>query len=69
MVSAINTVEKKDMTIYSAAARYSVPHKMLDDRIKGHVRRSTYPGPRTIFTSEEECGVWSHLQHSCIIAQ
>ena len=27
MVSAMNAVEKKEMTIYSAAARFSVPRK------------------------------------------
>ena len=43
MDSAMNVVEKKEMTIYSAAARFSVPHKTLDDRIKGHVKHGS-PG-------------------------
>ena len=53
MVSAMNAVEKKEMTIYSAAARFSAPRKTLDDRIKGHVKRGTSPGPVTALEQEE----------------
>ena len=61
MVSAMNAVEKKEITIYSAAARFSVPCKMLDDRIKGHVKHGTNPGPRTVFTPEQEEVLVSYL--------
>ena len=61
MVSAMNAVEKKEMTIYSAAARFSVPRKTLDDRMKGHVKHGTNPGPRTVFTPEQDEALVSYL--------
>ena len=61
MVSAMNTVEKKEMTVYSAAARFSVPRKTLDDRIKGRVKHSTSPGPATALTLEQEEALVSYL--------
>ena len=53
MVSAMNAVEKNEMTIYSAAARFSVPCKTLDARIKGYVKHGTSPGPVTALTLEQ----------------
>ena len=61
MVSAMNAVEKKEMTIYSAAARFSVPRKTLDDRMKGHVKHGTNPGPCTVLTPEQEEALVSYL--------
>ena len=61
MVSAMNAVEKKEMTIYSAAARFSVPRKTLDDRIKELVKHSTSPGPVTALTLEQEEALVSYL--------
>ena len=61
MVSAMNAVEKKEMTIYSAAARFSVPRKTWDDRMKGHVKHGTNPGPRTVLTPEQEEALVSYL--------
>ena len=46
---------------YSAAARFSVPRKMLDDRMKGHVKHGTNPGPRTVLTPEQEEALVSYL--------
>ena len=63
MVSAINAVEKKEMTIYSAAARSSVPRKTLDNRIKGCVKYSTSPGPVTTLTLEQEEALVSYLSY------
>ena len=54
MVSAMNAVEKKEVTIYSAAARFIVPRKTLDDRIKGRVKHGTSTGPVTALTLEQE---------------
>ena len=53
MVSAMNVVEKKEMTIYSAAAMFSVPRKTLDDRIKRRAKHGTSPGPVTTLTLEQ----------------
>ncbi len=50
----MNAVEKKELTIYSAAARFGVPRKTLDDRIKGHVKHGISPGPKTALTPEQE---------------
>ena len=63
MVSAMNAVEKKEMTIYSGAARFSVPRKTLDDRMKGHVKHGTNPGPRTVLTPEQEEALVSYLSY------
>ena len=41
------------MTIYSAAAGFSVPCKTLDDRIKGQVKHDTSPGPVTALTLDK----------------
>ena len=49
------------MTIYSAAARFSVPRKTLDDRMKGHVKHGTNPGPCTVLTPEQEEALVSYL--------
>ena len=61
MVSAMNAVEKKETTIYSAAARFSVPRKTLDDRIKGRFKHGTSPGPVTALTLEQEEALFSYL--------
>ena len=61
MVSPMNAVEKKEMTVYSAAARFSVPRKTLDDRMKGHVKHGTNPSPRTVLTPEQEEALVSYL--------
>ena len=49
------------MTIYSAATRFSVPCKTLDDRIKGRVKHGTSPGPATVLTLEQEEALVSYL--------
>ena len=36
--------KKKEMSVYSAAAKFNVPRKRLDDRIKGHIRHDTKSG-------------------------
>ena len=61
MVSAMNAVEKKEMTIYSAAARFSVPRKTSDERIKGHVKHGASPGLATALTLEQEEAFVSYL--------
>ena len=61
MVSAMSAVEKKERTIYSAAARFSVPRKTLDDRIKGRVKHGTSPGPVTALTLKQEEVLVSYL--------
>ena len=61
MVSAISVVRKNDMTIYSAAAKFSVPRKTLDDRIKGLVKHGSKPGPSTILSAEEEQALEAYL--------
>ena len=57
----MNAVEKKEMTIYSAAARFSAPCKTLDDRIKGRIKHGTSPGPVTAITLEQEEALVSYL--------
>ena len=47
MASAMSAVHNKETTIYKAAAKFNVPRKTLDDRIKGLVKHGTKPGPRT----------------------
>ena len=48
----ISAMAVKEMTIYSAASKFNVPRKTLDDRIKGHVRHGTNPGPPTALTED-----------------
>ena len=54
MVFVMNAVEKKEMTIYSDVATFSVPRKTLDDRIKVRVKHGTNPGPVTALTRVQE---------------
>ena len=54
MISAMSAVNSKEMTIYKAVAMFNVPRKTLDDRIKGHVKHGTKPGPPTATTPEQE---------------
>ena len=61
MVSAMSAVENREMTIYSAAAKFKVPRKTLDDRVKGLVRHGTNPGPCTALTREQEDALVSYL--------
>ena len=61
MVGAMEAVRNKELTIYSAAAKFKVPRKTLDDRIKGHVRHSTKSGPSIILSEEEESALESYL--------
>ena len=49
------------MTVYSAAGRFSVPRKTLDDRMKGHVRHGTNLGPHRVLTPEQEEALVSYL--------
>jgi len=49
------------MTIYSAAARFSVPRKTLDDRVKGHVKHGPSPAPGTTLTLDQEEALVSYL--------
>ena len=37
MVAALESVNKKEMTVAQAATTYNVPRKTLDDRVKGCV--------------------------------
>ena len=60
MVSAMTAVRNKEMTIYSAAAKFNVPRKTLDD-IKGLVKHGTKPGPSTALTPEQEDALVSYL--------
>ena len=61
MTAAMKAVSDKEMTITQAAAKYSVPHKTLDDRIKKKVEHGSRPGPSTVLTKEEEDGLVSYL--------
>ena len=49
------------MTIYSAAAKFSVPRNTLHDRIKGLVKHGSKPGPSTILSAEEEQALEAYL--------
>ena len=61
MVSATNAVEKNEMAIYFAAARFSLPCKTLDDRTKGRVKHGTSPGSVTVLTLEQKEALVSYL--------
>ena len=61
MVSAMNAVRNKEMSIYKAAAHFKVPRKTLDDRIKGHVQHGSRPGPSTVLSAKEEDALVSYL--------
>ena len=61
MTAAMKAVSDKEMAITQAAAKYSVPHKTLDDRIKKKVEHGSRPGPSTVLTKEEEDGLVSYL--------
>ena len=60
MVGAMEAVRNTELTIYSAAAKFKVPRKTLDDRIKGHVRHGTKSGPSIILSEEEESALESY---------
>lgn len=53
-VAAMQAVEKEELTISAAAAKFKVPRKILDDRLKGRVQHGTAPSPSTVLTAEEE---------------
>ena len=36
------------------AVKFKVPHKTLEDRVKGRVKHGTLPGPKTVLTGDEE---------------
>ena len=61
MAMVMDAVRNEKMSIYSAAVKFSVPRKTLDDRIKGHVKHGTKPGPSTILSDEEEHAMESYL--------
>ena len=44
MVAALESVNKKEMTVAQAATTYNVPRKTFNDRVKGWVVHGTNPG-------------------------
>ena len=44
MVAALESFNKKEMTVAQAATMYNVPRKTLNDRVKGWVVHGTNPG-------------------------
>jgi len=61
MVAAMQAVEKEELTISAAAAKFKVSRKTLDNCIKGRVQHGTAPGPSTVLTAEEEHALQSYL--------
>ena len=54
MEAAIKAVQEEGMTVSGASKQFSVPRKILDDRIKGCVKHGCKPGSSTALTAEEE---------------
>ena len=51
---------KKELTVYKAAVTLKVPRKILDDRVKGHVKHGSKPGPTTLLSPDEEDALESY---------
>ena len=61
MVAAIGDVKDHSLTVTTAARKYNVPRKTLDDRIKGKVVHGTHPGVSTVLTAKEESALVVYL--------
>ena len=64
MLMAMNDVKEGKLTAYTAAKKYNVPRRTLDDRLKGRVQHGTNPGPSTVLTKEEEANLVAYLLHT-----
>jgi len=60
MEAAIKAVEGGEK-VASAAKRFQVPRKTLDDRVKGRVKHGTNPGPNTALAADEESAQANYL--------
>lgn len=61
MRAAIVAVTDDKIGVSTAATKYGVPRKTLDDRVKGRVRHGVNPGAKAVLTSEEESSLVSYL--------
>ena len=53
MVKAMESV-KEGMSVRGASMKFSVPHKTLEDRVKGRVPHGTNPGVKIILSKTVE---------------
>ena len=61
MMAALESVNKKALTVAQAATMYNVPRKMFDDRVKGQVAHGTNPGRDTVLSATEEKALCNYL--------
>ena len=54
MVKAMEAVISNTMGVNQAAASYNVPPTTLKNRISGHVKHGTKPGPKSYLTPEQD---------------
>ena len=54
MEKALEAVQKNLTSVTTAAKKFNVPRKTLDDMVKGHVVHGRKSGPGTILTPAEE---------------
>ena len=65
MVSAMNAVLVEKMKCGTAAKKYNVPRKSLENRVKGRVTHGVKPGPTTILSSEDEGALVEYIKFMC----
>ena len=61
MISAMKAVQDGEENVTSAAKKFNVPRRTLDDRIKGRVTHGTNPGRTPVLTKEEEGALVTYL--------
>ena len=65
MVSAMNAVLVEKMKCGTAAKKYNVPRKSLENGVKGRVTHGVKPGPTTILSSEDEGALVEYIKFMC----
>lgn len=65
MVEAMRSVLEDKMKCETAAKKYEVLRKSLENRVKGRVTHGVKPGPATSLTTEEEHALVKYIKHMC----
>ena len=65
MIEAMNAVMVNKMKCGTAAKKYNVPRKSLENRVKGRVMHGTNPGRATTLTSQEESSLVEYIK-TCV---
>ena len=65
MLSAMAAVLESKMKCGSAAKKFNVPRKSLENRIKGRVQHGTKSGPATSLSPQEETSLVEYIKYMC----